>query len=263
MIRRSLGVTATLLLLTAACERTPDLKQVPIGTEVQVTRDDGGLVEGKVTSKDERTLKVDTGPVTRDVPVDHIADVRLVSNAVPEVPPRARFREIHVPSSTQAEIRLLSAVSSETSAREDAVTAELVQPIIIDGLEVIPAGAVLNGVVTDAQPSGRVKGRASLGIRFTRLTARQRSYPIAATLARVAPATKTSDAKKIGIPAAGGAIVGGIIGGKKGAAIGAAAAGGAGAAVVMSTPGKPVVLSRGTVLAVVLGEAVEVRVPLE
>ena len=28
MIRRSFGATCTLLLLTAACERTPDLKQV-------------------------------------------------------------------------------------------------------------------------------------------------------------------------------------------------------------------------------------------
>ena len=61
----------------------------------------------------------------------------------------------------------------------------------------------------------------------------------------VAPATKASDAKTIGIPAAGGAVLGAVLGGKKGAAIGAAVGGGAGTAVVLTTAGKEVGLASG------------------
>ena len=43
----------------------------------------------------------------------------------------------------------------------------------------------------------------------------------------VAPATKKKDALTIGLPAAGGAVVGALVDGKKGAGIGAAVGGGA------------------------------------
>jgi hypothetical protein len=78
----------------------------------------------------------------------------------------------------------------------------------------------------------------------------------------VAPATKGEDAAKIGIPAAGGAIIGGIIGGKKGAAIGTAVGGGGGAAVVLATPGDEIRLARGAELTLVLDQPIEVRVPI-
>jgi len=81
-------------------------------------------------------------------------------------------------------------------------------------------------------------------------------------VSHTAPSSKTKDAKTIGIPAAGGAVVGAIVGGKKGAAVGAAIGGGGGAAVVMSTPGKPAVFERGRVLHVELGQAMEMRVAL-
>jgi hypothetical protein len=54
----------------------------------------------------------------------------------------------------------------------------------------------------------------------------------------------------IGLPAAGGAIVGGLVGGKKGAGIGALTGGGAGTAVVLSTRGRDVRVGRGATLRV-------------
>jgi hypothetical protein len=77
----------------------------------------------------------------------------------------------------------------------------------------------------------------------------------------LAPATKGEDAVKVGVPAAGGAVIGGIIGGKKGAAIGTAVGGGGGAAVVLATPGEEIRLARGAVLTLALDQAMEVRVP--
>jgi hypothetical protein len=253
-----------ILSLAAAggCARKASLDKVPVGSEVQVTRQDGGLVEGNLAEKNAEADKDDTGDVVRSVPVDKIADVRLTSASVPEVPPRATFREIHVPSGTPLSVRLLSSVSSETSHAEDTVQAELATPVVIDGVQVIPAGATVRGIVTHATPAGRVKGRASLGLRFTTIVADSRSYPLDANVSRVAPATKRQDTEKIAIPAAGGAVIGALIGGKKGAAIGAAAGGGGGTAVVLSTPGKPVTLARGRLLNVRLARSVDVRVDL-
>ena len=117
--------------------------------------------------------------------------------------------------------------------------------------------------MTHEQPSGKVKGLASLGLAFDTLTIGSETYRIDARYARTAQSTKKADAEKIGIPAAGGAIVGAIIGGKKGAAIGATAGGGAGTAVVLSTSGKEVVLPVGTMLSLDAGRSILLRVPLD
>ena len=77
----------------------------------------------------------------------------------------------------------------------------------------------------------------------------------------VAPATKKKDALKIGVPAAGGALVGALVGGKKGAGIGALAGGGAGTAYVLTTRGKEVRLGRGATVSVRLASPLTVRVP--
>ena len=154
-------------------------------------------------------------------------------------------------------------MSSETSRAEDPVEARLDSAIRVDGVEVLPAGARVSGEVTGVQDAGKVKGRASLAMRFNRVSVGDESYPIAATFAMTAPSTKKQDAEKIGIPAAGGAIIGAIIGGKKGAAIGGAIGGGAGTAQVLMTEGKDVALGTGAKIAVALQQPVDVRIPID
>jgi hypothetical protein len=135
--------------------------------------------------------------------------------------------------------------------------------VVVRDIEVVPSGAVVKGDVTSAVSAGKVKGRASLTLRFRTLQINGESYPITSSVAEMAPATKGEDAAKVGIPAAGGAVIGGLIGGKKGAAVGAAVGGGAGAATVLATPGKEVVLAKGSVLSIRLENPVEVRVPIK
>ena len=122
---------------------------------------------------------------------------------------------------------------------------------------------MVSGVVTDATPAGKVKGRAHLAVRFDSITPRgaDERYRIeTAAVGRRAPATKKNDAVKIGAPAAGGAIIGAILGGGKGAAIGAAAGGGAGTAVVLSTRGKETSLPVGSALRLRLTAPLTVRI---
>lgn len=174
-----------------------------------------------------------------------------------------KYREVTIPAGTRLGVRLDSSVSSNGSHAEDPVDATLIAPLKLRGIEVLPSGTRVSGLVASARPSGKVKGRAQLSLRFRTLTVGSDNYPIVAQVSRIAPATKGEDAEKIAIPAAGGAVIGGILGGKKGAAIGAAAGGGAGTAVVLSTPGKEVSLPKGSVVALRLQKAVMVKVPIK
>jgi hypothetical protein len=174
-----------------------------------------------------------------------------------------RFREVTLPAGTSLPLRLETPVASDASSVDDPVRATLRTAVVFDGIEVLPAGAPLRGAVTAAERSGKVKGRAFVSFRFNELTLADEQYDMRTdAISRRAPATKAKDAKTIGIPAAGGAIVGGIIGGKKGAAIGGAAAGGAGTAVVLSTRGQEVRLAAGTTVTARLSEPLAVRVPV-
>ena len=257
---------ASVLLVAAGavgCSRGVDIDKVPVGAAVQVTRQDGGVVSGKLAAKGDTDLTVDTGAEPRSVARAEIADVQVVTDGNPApLPAIAKFREVTVPANTRLEVRLESTVSSETSRVEDPVTATLVSPVVIGDHDALPDGSEVRGDVVSVQPAGKVSGRASIEMRFRELTARGREYPIAAEIDRVAPATKGEDAKKIGIPAAAGAVLGAIVGGGTGAAIGTAIGAGGGTAVVLSTPGKPVTLERGHMMTLVLRKSVEVRVPV-
>jgi len=173
----------------------------------------------------------------------------------------AADREVTLPTGTLLRVRLDHSVASDVSRPEDAVHARLANAVVIEGRTAVPAGSEVVGLVTQAAPSGKVKGRARLGVRFDSLVAGGERYRIQTRpWVRVAPTTKKKDAATIGIPATGGAIVGGVLGGKKGAAIGATAGGGAGTAVVLSTSGQEVRLGRGAVLLVRLTDPLTVRV---
>jgi hypothetical protein len=263
-----MSVAIVVALAAAGCSAQADVEKVAVGSDVQLTRKDGGVVEGKLTAKDEKTVRVESGrasKATRTVPKEEIADVKVVPadrSKAPELPPIAKFREFTVPSGTKLAIELDTPVSTKTASVEDPVEAHLTEAVTVDGTEVIPAGSKLRGNVSSVQAAGKVKGVATLAVRFTRLTARDESYPIAADFSLQAPTSKGSDAKKIGIGAGAGAIIGGIIGGGKGAAVGAVVGGGAGATHVLLTPGKDIELGRGATIAVTLDRAIDVKVPI-
>lgn len=255
--------TAMFVCGAAACSSRANVDRVPIGSEVQITRHDGGVITGTLESRDDKSVRLDVGKIARPIDRAEITDIRVVDPSKPaSLPSAARFREYTVPEGTELPLKLETTVSSATSHEGDPVSASVTRAITIDDAKVIPAGSQLHGVVTSAVPSGKIKGRARLSVKFRSMTAAGDSYSIAAGFSGVAPATKQQDAQKIGIPAAGGAIIGAILGGKKGAAAGAAIGGGAGTAVVMSTSGDEVTISRGSMTSVRLDKAVDVKVPL-
>jgi hypothetical protein len=167
-----------------------------------------------------------------------------------------------IPAGTTLRLRLENGISSDESRTEDAVRARLASPLVSRGRTVVAAGSAVLGSVTQSRRSGKVEGRARLGLRFHTLApiGDAEQYQIrTATWTRIAPSTRQKDVAKIAFPAVGGAILGGLIGGKKGAAIGVAAGGGAGTGVVLSTRGREVRLGRGTVLTVRLTEPLTIH----
>jgi hypothetical protein len=162
-------------------------------------------------------------------------------------------RRVTIPAGTVLRVRVDRGFGSDISRVEDPVLATLARAVVIDGRTILPTGSAASGYVSEAVRPGKVQGRGRVAVRFTRIDAGPGVEPYrmeTRSWVGVAPATKKKDALTIGIPAAGGAVVGALIGGKKGAGIGAAAGGGAGTAVVLTTRGKNVRVGRGAVLSI-------------
>jgi len=176
--------------------------------------------------------------------------------------PVARFTEVTIPSGTTLRLSLASAVGSDTSNVEQAVRATLSSPVTINGREALPSGSEVTGVVTEADGSGRVKGRARVAMRFNAVKAHGESYDIRTSgYAQEAAATKKKDAEKIAIGAGAGAALGAILGGGGGAAKGAAIGGAGGTGVVLATKGKEIHLGPGAAITTRLTAPLTVRIP--
>ena len=175
-------------------------------------------------------------------------------------PGTAALQRITLPAGTRLTLVMGTGVSSRSSHVEQPVQATLARAIVIDGTTVVPAGSAVSGYVSQADRSGRVKGRARIGVRFSTLRVDGTRYRVqTASINRVAPGTKKDDAVKIGIGAGAGAVVGAIAGGKKGAAIGSAVGGGGGTGVVLATRGREVSLPRGTTVTTRLTEPLTIH----
>jgi len=170
-------------------------------------------------------------------------------------------RYVTIPAGTALPLELTTAVSSETAQVETPVSARLRRAVSIDGETVLPAGAVVNGEVSEVDRAGRVQGRSRLSLRFTSVVIDGRRESLRTNpVSFEGEATKKQDATKIGAGAGIGAAIGGILGGGSGAAKGAVIGGAAGTGTVLATRGKEVELASGAELNATLASPVEVEV---
>jgi outer membrane biosynthesis protein TonB len=158
-------------------------------------------------------------------------------------PAPARSVTRTAPAGTQFAVNINQQLSTHGGAVGETFTATLSEPIVAsDGTTMIPAGATVNGRITESRASNRAGEEAVLRITFTSISSGGNTYPIAATTVDVPSKLVTRDsnatkAAKVGGGAVVGAILGRVIGGKStkatiaGAAVGAAA----GTAVAMGT----------------------------
>jgi uncharacterized membrane protein len=263
----ALGCIAALTLLTS-CARAEAIEDIPAGTEVTVVTQDGTLVRGKLAKVEPElvTLTGERPNTTTEVARTAITEVTRVDpddandTASRPEPTRDVVRTVTVPDNAVLDVRLDTSHASDTSRVEERVTGTLASALEVDGVTAIPAGAKLTGHLTHVEESDKVKGRAELALRFTRLTTGSVTYDIdTQPLSWRAESTKKDDAIKIGAGAAAGAVIGAITGGKKGAAIGSAIGAGSGTAVVLATDGQEIQLAAGRKLKVSLSNPLVIR----
>jgi hypothetical protein len=179
-----------------------------------------------------------------------------VNRAVPRTAGAAAAREIEVPSGTEMDVRLQGALDSGTAKVEDRFEATTLSDVVVQGRTVIPAGAVLRGVISSVDPATRTNRTAKMTVSFDQVTVDGRAYPIHGTVTQAIQGEGIKgETGKIAAGGIGGAVLGGILGGAKGAVLGAVIGGGG---ITAATPGNQVTLPQGSVLRVRLDSPVTI-----
>jgi hypothetical protein len=211
-------LTVCLLLGLAACSKKPETA-------------DNQQQQPPATAPDNSA----NAPATTQSPANTPAPTQQAQTQAPAAPaetpapppPKPKI----VPAGTVIRVRLNDAIGSKTAQAGQTFTASVMDPIVVDGRTLIPAGATVAGEVTDAKSAGRFKGAAELAITIRSVTVGGVAHTLAAsTVSQTSTGKGKRSAAMIGGGGGAGALIGGLAGGGKGALIGALAGAGAGTA---------------------------------
>jgi hypothetical protein len=187
----------------------------------------------------------------------------------------AALQAAGIPRGAHVLLRMVNSVSTRTAQEGDYVYLRTASPIAPAGRILVPAGSYVQGVVTHAKRSGRVAGRAELGIRLETLTlprgsvlkfsprlssvdsnGSEQKVEREENLVKQAP-DRGRDAARIAIFAGSGASIGGLADRSwRGAGIGAGIGSAVGLATVLASRGREVELRQGSTLDVVFDKPV-------
>jgi hypothetical protein len=177
------------------------------------------------------------------------------------------FATYTLPQNQYFRLRMNQTLNSGTSRVGDRFQATVVTPVYVSGVEVVPAGSIVEGRVIAVSPA-RTRGReGQLAVQFDAVVVPDgTSHQLEGALTELQDTragkvdaenevTGNSSDKRnvayVGGGTVGGAVLGGAIGGGKGAGIGAIIGAGAGVAGVMLTKGNEAELRSGTEIGMV------------
>jgi hypothetical protein len=238
----------------------------------------GSLIKGKYLGGTETEVRFQVGSAVQRYPIEDVAAITFDSagrsaaaSATPQLAPRPAQESatpppqpaamVTIPVGTRIMVRTIDAINSDTNQVGDKFQASIQEPVIVDGVTVIPKGADVYGRLTQATEAGRIKGRSELRLELTGVVVNGQTIPLVTGDYSVAGGSRgASTAKRVGGGAALGAAIGAIAGGGKGAAIGAGVGAGAGTAVQVMTRGEQVRVPSETLLEFALQQ--EVRAPV-
>jgi len=164
------------------------------------------------------------------------APAPVAEQAPPPPPPPP---PIVIPAGRTVTVRMGEGLGSKTAQDGQTFTGTLANGIAVNGKVVIPAGAGVTGVVSEAKSAGRFKGEAILAIRLTSINVKGAPRSVGTDEYVVTQKGKGKrSAVMVGGGAGGGALIAGIAGGGKGALIGGLIGAGAGTAGAAFTGNK-------------------------
>lgn len=157
--------------------------------------------------------------------------------------------EVTIPAGQSILIRMIDGVDSAKNHVGDIFHASLETDLNVNGTLVARKGTDVYGRLAESKKSGNFSGKSELQLELTRLVIDGHDYPVVSSdYTLQGKGQGSSTAKKVGVGAVAGTIIGAIAGGGKGAAIGAAAGGATGAGVQVLTKGAQVKVPSETVL---------------
>lgn len=189
------------------------------------------------------------GSAPMDAPAPPPAPAAEAPAPTPAPAPAAPGGEVTIPAGQSLLIRMVDGVDSSKNHVGDIFHATLETDLNVNGALVARKGTDVYGRLAEAQKSGNFTGKSELQLELTRMVIDGHDYPVVSsdyTLQGKGQGSQT--AKKVGIGAIAGTLIGAAAGGGKGAAIGAASGGALGAGVQVLTKGAQVKVPSETVL---------------
>jgi len=187
-----------------------------------------------------------TGNAGRSVPAAAIAPSAVSANSMAS---SASGADVTIPAGQSLLVRMIDGVDSAKNHVGDVFHASLETDLTIGDTVVARRGTDVYGRLADAQKSGTFTGKSELQLELTRMVIDGKDYPVVSSdYTLQGKGQGSSTAKKVGIVAIAGTIIGAAAGGGKGAAIGAAAGGATGAGVQVLTKGAQVKVPSETLL---------------
>ena len=172
----------------------------------------------------------------------------------------ASGEQLTIPAGTRIRIRLNETLDAKYCHAGESFSAQLDEPLVVGKRVVAPTGSPVRGHVTGARQSGRMRGRAVLGLTLDTIQVDGSSYTIATYSAtRVSNSHNKRNAVAIAGGSATGAAIGAAKGGGPGALIGGAVGAGAGTVGAFFTGRKDIVLPVETELDFSLRTPVTIR----
>jgi hypothetical protein len=172
---------------------------------------------------------------------------------------------LSVPPGTVLNCRLSQTLSTALNIQGQLFAATVVEPIVVNGSQIVPAGATIRGRIANLDRPGRIKGVGRmLLVPETLAFPNGQTFTVNAVLlqmygapgARIAnsegvvrgPDARMRDLKEVGIGIGGGGLLGTMIGGFHGAFVGGVIGGAAGLVDSLRRRGPDLTLPRGTEL---------------
>ena len=156
---------------------------------------------------------------------------------------------VTIPAGQSMLVRMIDAVDSSKNHVGDVFHASLETDLTVGNTVVAKKGTDIYGRLAEAKEAGHFSGSSELQLELTRIVIDGHDYPVVSSDYTLQGKGRGSNtAKKVGIGAIAGTIIGAAAGGGKGAAIGAAAGGATGAGVQVLTKGQQVKVPSETVL---------------
>src|SRR5687767_10844049 len=181
--------------------------RVKLRKERTLARSEFADVESRIDGVRGRARGTSTGTATTTPAPGTPLPLPAPAPAPPAERPARTSTNREIPAGTELDVRLSNVLSSGTAQVEDRFEATTLVDLVIDGRTLVPAGAVMRGVVSAVEPATRTNRTGRLTVSFDQLTINGRTHPIRGTVTQALESEGIrGEAGRVGVGAGVGAI---------------------------------------------------------